>query len=172
MALVSKLPDERRRQLPKRAIIAQGLHPGPGTGVNDFDNPEGPDWDEVEEEVSHDDARNLLEVPEAWNDTCDDGPPELRRILGESRCPIVGPFMKTNPNNSVWRDPDDSEDDQAPHLAEDSSDDELFEDPGGEAALDENEHHYDTDDELGFDQCNSHRKGVCRGEAEEVLGRQ
>ena len=49
MSMNSKLPDERRRQLPKRTIIAHGLHPhpGPGTTVNDFDDPEGPSWEEM-----------------------------------------------------------------------------------------------------------------------------
>ena len=49
--LGSKLPDERRRQLPKRSIIAQGLHPHPGPMAMEcgFDDPEGPGWDKVEE---------------------------------------------------------------------------------------------------------------------------
>ena len=161
-------------QLPKRGIIAQGLHPHPGPGTRGcgFDDPEGPGWDEDEEETHREDARDLLDVLGSRNDTLDDDPPELRRILGEIGCPLVGPSMAVNPNSRVWRDPDDSEDDQAPYLAEDSSDDELFEDPGNEVAGDKNEHRYDTDEELGFDDWYTHKKGVSRGEVEEVVGRQ
>ena len=64
----SKLPDERRRLLPKRSIISQGLHPHPGPVAKEcgFDDPEGPGWDEVEEdgkteEVHHEDAQDLLD---------------------------------------------------------------------------------------------------------------
>ena len=54
MVLRGKLPDERRRQPPERAIIAQGLHPhpGPSSGLHDFDDLEGPEWEEDVEEVS------------------------------------------------------------------------------------------------------------------------
>ena len=134
----------------------------------DFDDPEGPDWEEEVEEVSCDDARTQPEMPEVRNDAS----PELLRILVDNGLPLVGPSMKTNPNSSVWRDPDDSDDDQAPHLAGDSSDDELSEETGGEVAVEVDEHRYDTDDELGFDHCYARRNGVCRGEAEEVLGKQ
>ena len=46
-----KLPDERRRSPPRRAIIAQGLHPHPGPTCQDcgFDDSEGPEWDESDE---------------------------------------------------------------------------------------------------------------------------
>ena len=127
--LGEKLPDERRRYKPKLLVARQGLHPhpGPGSGMYDFDDPEGPDWEEEVEEVSCDDARTQPEMPDVRNDTS----PELLRILVDNGCPLVGPSMKTNPNSSVWRDPDDS-----------------------------------------ADHCYARRNGVCRGEAEEVLGKQ
>ena len=48
----------------------------------------------------------------------------------------------------------------------------MCEVPEDEVATEESEHHYDTDDELGLDGWYTRRGGVCRGEAEEVLGRQ
>ena len=119
-----KLPDERKRQSPIRAIVAQGLHPhpGPGSVQHDFDDPEGTSWEEEVGEVSGSDARTQPEPPD---DPHDDSS-EPRRTLVNCGCLLMGPSMRPNLNSSVWDEPDDSDDEVGrPPLADsDSSSDE------------------------------------------------
>ena len=64
----------------------------------------------------------------------------------------MGCSMMVNPSSSVWKNPDDSDEELVPPLADDdSSDDEMLEVTGAAENLIENEQHYDTDEELGFD---------------------
>ena len=115
------------------------------------------------------------EMRQEWVD--DKRDEELQRVLGEPRCPCVGPAAVPNLNHQVWNDParELDEEDVLPMLDGESSDDELMADTSGQRLDDQvRPPDYDTDEELGFEQLNydwyDNRRGLCRGEAEGVLG--
>ena len=150
----SKLPDERRRQLPKRTIITHGLHPHPGPSAvaNDFNDPEGPSWEEEGSEASCNDARIT------------GGNPDDLVGIDSNGLVVNGLSMMVNPSSSVWKNPDDSDEEPVPPLADDdSSDDEMLEVTGAAEHLVDNEQHYDTDEELGFEDWYVGRARVSMG---------
>ena len=48
----------------------------------------------------------------------------------------------------------------------------MLEDTVGAEDVEDDKHNYDTDEELIFDDWYAGRAGICRGEAEAVLGKQ
>ena len=68
-------------------------------------------------------------------------------------------------------DPGAETDEVIPPIVGDSSDEELWHQAGATMASSPHQH-FDTDDELWDDEWTEVRRGTCRGEAENVLGRE
>ena len=67
--------------------------------------------------------------------------------------------------------PEVGTDDLMPAIVGETSDEEMWHHVE-DAATFNADHHFDTDDELGYDDWYGAPRGTCRGEAENVLGRE
>ena len=93
----------------------------------------------------------------------------LQRYLASIGCPSVGKPWANNLRGDVWKGPGDVSNAE---LRKESSEEEMVE--AGAGCHDEPEatRHYDTDDELWFEDWMPPNRTVCRGEQEQVLGRE